>query len=227
MTYGVKDVFVTLQGEGVLAGRRAVFVRFAGCNLWRGTEGSREADATRNDVDCPRWCDTDFVRGRLMTAEEIAERVAHHVNGHPEHLVVLTGGEPWLQVDQALCAALRAACPEPFLSIETNGTLNVDIARARAVDWVVVSPKQHPERVAWRHGGHELKVPWPNGQAEPEAYREALPGFVHHVVTPRATTHAVGISSPATPAIQEAVKYVSQHPAWRLSLQMHKHVGLP
>jgi len=211
--YAVKESFLTLQGEGLQAGRRAVFVRFAGCNLWSG----RERDRVR--AECS-FCDTDFVGtdgdggGRFADADALAEharalweRGLDAPTGEP--LVVLTGGEPMLQVDDALVAALKARgfC----LAIETNGTLPVH----SGIDWVCVSPKAGTTVV--QRSGQELKVVWP----QPGLDMAAMEGwrFDHHLVQP--------IDHPAEPRARDrCVDWVLGHPRWRLSLQTHKALGL-
>jgi 7-carboxy-7-deazaguanine synthase (Cx14CxxC type) len=211
--YAVKESFLTLQGEGLQAGRRAVFVRFAGCNLWSG----RERDRVR--AQCT-FCDTDFVGtdgdggGRFDDAEALADHVArlwsHGLAGQQgEPLVVLTGGEPMLQVDGPLIAALKA---HGFrLAIETNGTLAVH----PDVDWVCVSPKAGTAVV--QRTGQELKVVWPQPGLDMAAMEQWR--FDHLLVQP--------IDSAAVPDARErCVDWVMAHPRWRLSLQTHKALGL-
>jgi 7-carboxy-7-deazaguanine synthase (Cx14CxxC type) len=212
MSYAVKELFLTLQGEGVNAGRRAVFLRFAGCNLWSG----READ--RAQADCT-FCDTDFVGmdgeggGRFADAAALAAHVeAMWTTGLEEpgpKLVVVTGGEPMLQMDDALIDALHAA--GFAIAIETNGTLPVP----RAIDWICVSPKAGTEIV--QRSGDELKLVWPQPGVDPDSM-EAW-DFTHHLVQPLDGPGAEGNR-------QAAIRYVLQHPKWRLSVQTHKLVGL-
>lgn len=210
--YAVKELFLTLQGEGIQAGRRAVFLRFAGCNLWSG----REQD--RGDADCD-FCDTDFVGtngdngGRYPDADALAEKARElwdrwiEEEGAP--FVVLTGGEPMLQVDAALIAALKARRFE--IAIETNGTLPV----ADGIDWICVSPKAGTEVVQRR--GNELKLVWPQPGID---YKDAEQwAFDHFLVQP--------MDGPSLHDAREAcIKFVIQHPRWRLSLQSHKMIGL-
>jgi 7-carboxy-7-deazaguanine synthase len=210
MSYAVKEIFYTLQGEGRQAGRPAVFCRFAGCNLWSGREEDR-ADAT-----C-QFCDTDFVGidgiggGRFASAAELSSAVAA---GWPEaardhRLVVLTGGEPLLQVDDALIAALHAQDFE--IAIETNGT----IAPPAGIDWLCVSPKAGATLVV--KSGDELKLVYPQCGAEPSLF-EAL-AFDNFLLQP--------MDGPARDAnTQAAVAYCMAHPLWRLSLQTHKILGI-
>ena len=209
MSYAVKEVYYTLQGEGAQAGRAAVFLRFAGCNLWSG----REED--RHKAVC-RFCDTDFVGtdgpggGRFETAVALAAHVASFWPGGGRPYVVCTGGEPALQLDEAAVAALQAAGFE--VAIETNGTRPLPAG----LDWVCVSPKAGSRLVIER--GHELKLVYP--QAEPEAHpraHEAL-DFGYFFLQP---LDEVGADH--TPA---CVTYCLAHPQWRLSVQVHKVVGI-
>jgi 7-carboxy-7-deazaguanine synthase len=213
MSYAVKEMFLTLQGEGLQAGMRAVFLRFAGCNLWSG----REED--RHKADCT-FCDTDFVGtdgdggGRFADAVALAAAVAALWAGGIEGadakpLVVITGGEPMLQLDAALVDALHA---HGFrISIETNGTLPV----AEGVDWICVSPKAGTHIVQRR--GDELKVVWPQpglDMADMEGWN-----FVHRLVQP--------LDGPDAAAARDAcLRFVLAHPRWRLSVQTHKMVGI-
>ena len=209
MSYAVKELFLTLQGEGVNAGRRAVFVRFAGCNLWSG----READ--RASAVC-RFCDTDFVGvdgaggGRFADAAALAGAVAAEWGeGADERFVVLTGGEPMLQVDDALVDALHAA--GFTVAIESNGT----IPAHPGLDWVCISPKAGSEVV--QRSGDELKLVWP----QPGSDVAAMEGwdFRHFLVQP--------LDSESAEANREAaIAFVLQRPKWRLSLQNHKMLGL-
>lgn len=210
-SYAVKEIFYTLQGEGVRAGRPAVFLRFARCNLWSGHEGDRDAALCR-------FCDTDFVgtdgpgggvfRGAVELAAQVADRWPAGVDGRP--YVVCTGGEPLLQLDEALTAALHDAGFE--VAIETNGTLPVPAG----VDWVCVSPKAGAP-LAVTHGD-ELKLVHPQPGAEPDRFEDLA--FTHLLLQPmdgptrRAATRA-------------AVDYCLAHPRWRLSVQTHKVVGIP
>jgi 7-carboxy-7-deazaguanine synthase (Cx14CxxC type) len=211
MPYAVKEIFYTLQGEGRNAGRAAVFCRFAGCNLWSG----READ--RATAVC-RFCDTDFVGmdgkggGRFGTARELAAAIeqAWPDRAVGSRLVVLTGGEPLLQMDGELVEALHASAFE--VAVETNGT----IAPPAGVDWLCVSPKAGAALTVT--AGDELKLVYPQPGAEPERF-EAL-AFTHLLLQPmdgpqRETNTAA------------AVAYCLAHPRWRLTLQTHKFLGIP
>ena len=207
MSYAVKEIFYTLQGEGAQAGRPAVFCRFAGCNLWSG----REED--RADAVCG-FCDTDFVgadAGRFADAGSLASAIAalwpQRPGGRP--YVVCTGGEPLLQLDAALCAALHAGGFE--VGVETNGTQ----ACPEGIDWLCVSPKANAGLVLT--AGDELKLVYPQEDAPPERY--AGLAFANFVLQPMdGPRHAENIRA--------AMAYCLENPRWRLGLQMHKVVGL-
>jgi len=212
--YAVKEIFLTLQGEGAHAGRVAVFCRFAGCNLWSG----READ--RASATC-QFCDTDFVGtdgtlgGRYYSAGELADTIAAQWKGAQENrdknnrYVVLTGGEPLLQVDATLIDALHAAGFE--IGVETNGTMPAP----DGIDWICVSPKAGAELVL-RHG-HELKLVYPQEQAAPETF-ESL-AFERFSLQPLDGPDLVTNTA-------RAIDYCLRHPQWRLSLQTHKTLGI-
>jgi len=212
MSYSIKEIFYTLQGEGAQAGRPAVFCRFAGCNLWSG----RETD--RATAIC-QFCDTDFVGvngpggGRFESADECASAVAEKwpassPGGRP--FVVCTGGEPLLQLDESLIHALHTRGFE--VAVETNGTV---IAPA-GIDWICVSPKAGTKLLQQR--GDELKLIFPQLEADPRAF-ESLQ-FRHFFLQPMD-----GPSKDANTNL--AVKYCMEHPRWRLSLQLHKLLGIP
>jgi 7-carboxy-7-deazaguanine synthase (Cx14CxxC type) len=210
MTYQVKEIYYTLQGEGAQTGRAAVFLRFAGCNLWSGLERDR-ASAT-----C-RFCDTDFVGtngpggGKFATASDLARAVAETwpPGGGARPYVVCTGGEPLLQIDAALIAALHEAGFE--MGIETNGTL----APPPGIDWICVSPKADAELNLMR--GNELKLIYPQAGAPPERYAGLM--FDHFFLQP--------MDDDAREAnTQAATRYCLAHPKWRLSLQTHKLIGI-
>ena len=210
MTYSVKEIFLTLQGEGGQAGRAAVFCRFSGCNLWSG----READ--RASAVC-QFCDTDFVGvdgpggGKFQTADALADAVAAAWRGQPENrLVVFTGGEPLLQVDAALIDALHARGFS--IALETNGT----IAAPPGVDWVCVSPKADAPLA--QTCGQELKLVYPQAGVDPARF-EGL-AFERFSLQP--------MDGPERAAATEAaIAYCLAHPRWRLSLQTHKYLGIP
>lgn len=228
MTYAVKEIFLTLQGEGMQAGRRAVFLRFSGCNLWSGREQDRQ------EAQCT-FCDTDFVgtngeSGGRYETEPLADKVAelwgepgqvdpggpgasqgdHHPGFAERRLVVITGGEPMLQLDEPLIDALHARRFE--VAVETNGTLPAP----PGLDWICVSPKAGTEVV--QRTGNELKLVWPQSGIDPHA----LSGwaFDHWLIQP--------LDGPdAGASIKAAVDFVLNNPRWRLSLQTHKLLGLP
>jgi 7-carboxy-7-deazaguanine synthase len=210
--YSVKEIYYTIQGEGVQAGRPAVFCRFAGCNLWSGREEHR-ADAICN------FCDTDFVGtdgpggGKFAEANLLARacREAWRGNSGTPPFVVLTGGEPMLQVDEPLVAALHAA--GFAVAIETNGTLPV----LASIDWVCVSPKAGaPLRQC---SGDELKLVYPQSALLPDELPDLA--FTHFLLQPSDD----GSDDPAN--LEAAIAYCLAHPKWRLSLQTHKILGLP
>ncbi len=209
MTYAVKEVFLTLQGEGVQAGRRAVFVRFAGCNLWSGREQDRATAVCR-------FCDTDFVGtdgvggAKFADAAALAEAVQGFWGpGDALRFVVLTGGEPMLQVDDALVEALHTAGFE--IAIESNGTLPVH----PGIDWVCISPKAG-SAVVQRHGD-ELKLVWPQSGSDVAALETW--DFAHHLIQPLDSVDAVANHA-------AAIDLVLARPKWRLTLQSHKALGL-
>ena len=209
MTYSVKEIFYTLQGEGAQTGRPAVFLRFAGCNLWSG----REQD--RAQAVC-KFCDTDFVGtdgvdgGKFSQAADLARAAAGHWPGGGKPYVVCTGGEPLMQLDDALVAALHQEGFE--IAIETNGTLEPPAG----IDWICVSPKADAVQILKR--GDELKLVYPQVRGAPERY--AGQDFRHFFLQP--------MDSPAKAAnTEQAAAYCLAHPQWRLSLQTHKILGIP
>lgn len=217
MTYAVKEIFLTLQGEGVHAGRRAVFCRFSGCNLWSG----READ--RAGAICS-FCDTDFVGmdgengGRFDGAGALAARISDlWGDARERRFVVLTGGEPMLQVDDALVDALHALGFE--IAIESNGTLPVP----RIIDWICISPKAGATTV--QRSGDELKLVWPQAGSD----WAAMEGwdFAHHLIQPLDEVGDVADAGARAANLSAAIVFVQGHPRWRLSLQTHKLLGLP
>jgi len=210
MTYSVKEIYYTLQGEGAQAGRAAVFLRFAGCNLWSGLEKDR-------DQAVCRFCDTDFVGtdgpggGKFATADALARAVFSQWPRHEasKPYVVCTGGEPLLQLDKALVAALHDESFE--IGIETNGTL----LPPSGIDWICVSPKADAEQKLMH--GDELKLIYPQAGAEPERY--AGQDFRNFFLQP--------MDNPDRAANTEAAtRYCLDHPQWRLSLQTHKLIGI-
>ena len=209
MAYATKEIFYTLQGEGVHTGRAAVFCRFAGCNLWSGHEQDRATAICQ-------FCDTDFVGtdgdggGKFSTADEIAAAVAARWprTDSGRRFVVCTGGEPLLQIDAALIEALHRR--DFIIAIETNGTIPVPAG----IDWVCVSPKANAQLVVTR--GNELKVVYPQ-ETSPSAY-DTL-DFEHFFIQPKDGPDAVR-------SLQAAIQYCANHPKWRLSLQTHKLIGI-
>jgi 7-carboxy-7-deazaguanine synthase (Cx14CxxC type) len=211
MTYAIKELFYTLQGEGANTGRPAVFCRFAGCNLWNGQEPDRA------NAIC-QFCDTDFVGtdgpggGKFARVEDLAQAIstAWRGNGGAQRFVVFTGGEPLLQLDTALIDAVHANAF--VIAVETNGTLPVP----PGIDWVCVSPKADADLVVTR--GDELKLVYPQARGTPERYRDL--NFSHRFLQP--------MDGPAREAnTLAAVAYCMAHPEWRLSLQTHKLLGIP
>lgn len=209
MTYSVKEIFLTLQGEGANAGRTAVFCRFAGCNLWSGREEDRASAVCQ-------FCDTDFVGtdgtlgGKFASADTLAELIAAQwPTGAGQRLVVLTGGEPLLQVDSALVDALHAQAFE--IAVETNGT----VAPPPGLDWLCVSPKAGSTLVVTE--GQELKVVIPQAGLDLDALA-ALP-FAHHFVQ--------AMDGPLARRNTElAIGLCQADPRWRLSVQTHKLLGI-
>ena len=214
MTYAVKEIYYTLQGEGANAGRPAVFLRFAGCNLWNGLEKDRD----KGPGGCSRWCDTNFVGtngtggGKFRTADQLVSAIATHwpnKRAPSRPLVVCTGGEPLLQFDADLAFALRRA--GFAVAIETNGT----IVPPDGVFWITVSPKAGSSLKI--RTGHELKLVYPQPGAEPELFQDL--DFRHFYLQP--------MDGPAVADnTRAALQYCLEHPRWRLSLQTHKFLGI-
>ncbi|MDO9430896.1 MAG: 7-carboxy-7-deazaguanine synthase [Pseudomonadota bacterium] len=210
MSYAVKEIFLTLQGEGGQAGQPAVFCRFAGCNLWSGREADR-ATAVCN------FCDTDFVGmdgeggGRFATADLLADAVqAAWIGGPDDRLVVCTGGEPLLQLDPVLIDALHARGFR--IAMETNGTLKAP----SGIDWICVSPKAQAQVV--QTSGQELKLVYPQAGVDPASFEHL--DFERFLLQP--------MDGPArVENTQAAIAYCLAHPRWRLSVQTHKYLGIP
>ena len=209
MSYAVKEIFYTLQGEGVHTGRAAVFCRFAGCNLWSGREEDRETAICQ-------FCDTDFIGtdgdggGKFATADDLAAAVAAKwpASDAGKRFVVCTGGEPLLQLDAAAIDALHR---QNFLiAIETNGTVPVP----EGIDWVCVSPKANAKLVVTR--GDELKVVYPQ-EIDPSVY-DGL-DFANWFIQPKD-------GPDAAQSVRASIQYCAEHPKWRLSLQTHKLIGI-
>jgi 7-carboxy-7-deazaguanine synthase len=212
MSYRVKEIFYTLQGEGAQTGRPAVFCRFSGCNLWSGHEEDRERAVCQ-------FCDTNFVGtdggggGQFETPESLAVAVAKcwpQSGKYSKPFVVCTGGEPLLQLDQPLINALHRTGFE--IAVETNGTR----AASPDIDWVCVSPKAHTELKL--RFGNELKLVFPQVDARPEMYEEL--DFQHFFLQPMD-----GMAREANTSM--ALRYCLEHPRWRLSLQSHKLLNIP
>jgi 7-carboxy-7-deazaguanine synthase (Cx14CxxC type) len=208
--YAVKEIFYTLQGEGLNAGRSAVFLRFSGCNLWSGRLDRREGVG-----GCAKWCDTDFAgtdgtHGGKYEADELAARVESlWPCAHGARFVVCTGGEPLLQLDAPLIEALHARGFE--IAIETNGTIPVPAG----VDWICVSPKGGTELVVC--AGDELKLVFPQPEIDPESVRSLQ--FKHFILQP--------MDGPNQQHnMRQTLEYCLTHPWWRLGVQAHKVLGI-
>lgn len=209
MRYAVKEMFYSLQGEGRHAGRPAVFCRFAGCNLWSGRESDRATAACS-------FCDTDFVGtdglggGRFDGAAALAEAIEGMWDGvGGKRFVVLTGGEPLLQVDDALVSALHEADFE--IAIETNGTLPVE----SPIDWITVSPKGATSLA--QTSGNELKLVFPQKNVDPASFEDLA--FDHFLLQP--------MDGPARDSnVADAIAYCLRRPKWKLSLQTHKYMNI-
>lgn len=209
MSYSIKEIFYSLQGEGFHSGRSAVFLRFAGCNLWTG----REED--RADAICS-FCDTDFVGtngsggGKFQSPDELAEHVCAEWTGSGRPFIVCTGGEPLLQLDHGLVEALHVRGCE--VAVETNGTL---IAPDN-LDWICVSPKAGSNLVL--RSGHELKLVFPQPEALPCTYENL--DFEHYFLQPMD-------GDKLNENTRSALQYCLENPRWKLSLQLHKLLGIP
>lgn len=212
MSYTVKEVFYTLQGEGAHAGTPAVFLRFAGCNLWTGKAADRQRDAARSGAKCPLFCDTDFVGGERLSVADVVQRVLAAGAG-PLVPVVATGGEPFLQLDVPLLRALAAADVRVF--VETNGTVKPRPGVQDLVVWVCMSPKVPASKLVLARCD-EVKVVLP--AYDPLEYADVSAAW--RFVQPE--------DGPAAAANQQAaVAWVLAHPGWRLSIQTHKLLGVP
>ena len=204
--YKIKEVFHTMQGEGYYAGTPAIFVRLSACNLWNGEEEHREKYAERSEAKCPLWCDTDFVGGKMMTAEEVVAS-AEDATGEsalPSHVVV-TGGEPCLQMDQGLVDELKKKFD--VVAVETNGTI---VPRFEGA-FITVSPKVERDRIVVI--GDEVKVVYP--EYDPELFADC---GLRRYVQPCDKGDNENITS--------TVRWCMEHPEWTLSLQTHKILGL-
>lgn len=214
MNYAVKEMFLTVQGEGVRAGTVAVFLRFAGCNLWNGLESGRSAAVCR-------FCDTDFIGtdgaggGKFGTPEALATAVAALWQGEGERWVVCTGGEPLLQLDASIIGALHA---QGFkIAVETNGTL----AAPEGIDWLCVSPKGSSNVV--QRAGDELKLVYPQDELDPSDFIEW--DFANFCLQPRDDSFMD--TQKAANWSMAAFEYCLANPVWRLSVQTHKVINVP
>jgi len=209
MSYAVKECYLTVQGEGKQVGITAVFLRFAGCNLWSGLERDR------SKAIC-KFCDTDFIGtngpggGKFSTADALADHVATFWNGGGQPWVVCTGGEPALQLDEALISALHKKSFK--IAIETNGTLAV----SDKIDWICVSPKANTELV--QVSGDELKLVYPQTENDPEDFIKL--SFDNFSLQPLDDKNKAAHS-------EAAFNYCIKNPKWRLSIQTHKYIGVP
>lgn len=210
MVYSVKEIFMTLQGEGVHAGRPAVFLRFTGCNLWNGLEKDRAFAACQ-------FCDTDFVGtdgqngGKFKTAQELADAVvAQWSAGKDYRYIVITGGEPLLQLNEALIDALHLY--DFTIAIETNGTL----VPPDNIDWICMSPKAGSDINLFK--GNELKFVYPQENFAPEIFENMK--FDHFLIQPKDDLNAAENT-------QKAIEFCQKNPKWRLSVQTHKFLNIP
>lgn len=240
MSYALKESFLTLQGEGAQAGRLSVFLRFSGCNYWSG----READRSKATADCGRWCDTEFVGtdgdgGGRFSLDSLLERVqqlwgsAALASGQPSQAsgppyVVLTGGEPGLQVDAALVQGLHGI--GAVIAIETNGSCELP----PGIDWICVSPKRTTLGLAnglKTRRGQELKIVLPQPDLAPgtplgQELLDFAAGFEHRFVQPRDNAAMISAEASADSSLEACLRWIHHHPDWRLSSQTHKLIGL-
>jgi len=218
MTYSVKEIYLTVQGEGAQTGIPAVFLRFAGCNLWSGLEKDRASAVCK-------FCDTDFIGtdgpngGKFKTPEDLAQAAAKHwpssgKEGGGQAWVICTGGEPLLQLDEPLIDAFHKLGFK--IAVETNGTLKVP----KGLDWICVSPKADAPLL--QTSGHELKLVYPQNDNKPEDFIHL--DFENFCLQPRDDSY-MGIKKTAHE--QAAFEYCLEHPQWRLSVQTHKYLGVP
>ncbi len=214
MTYAVKEIFLTVQGEGVRAGTVAVFLRFAGCNLWSGLEKDRASAVCK-------FCDTDFVKtdglngGKFQTAKALADKVAELWIGDGVRWVVCTVGEPLLQLDDDIIAALHAN--DFKIAVETNGT----VLAPEGIDWLCVSPKANAKVL--QTSGDELKLVYPQAENKPSDFTDL--DFTHFCLQPRDDSY-LGAKDKATHS-DAAFQYCLENPLWRLSVQTHKAINVP
>ena len=230
MTYAITEIFRTLQGEGHHSGRSAVFLRFAGCNLWSGHDKDRDRDAKRNFAECPRWCDTDFIKRASVDVDGIMRII----DGCGEaDLLVFTGGEPLLQLDEDL---VRACNDVGYITcVETNGSVEAKPGVLEHLGHVCLSPKLKVEALPLINqlirssrpdaSTTEIKVVYP--AYSPHEYREVRNLFDYGYVSPEAVTSERGKSLVQHVAERAAAEFCLQHAGWALSLQTHKHLDLP
>ena len=209
MTYNVKEIFYSIQGEGFHSGRPSIFCRFSGCNLWNGLERDREI------AKC-NFCDTDFVGtngvggNKFLNEDDLAKEIISYWPNSSEPFVILTGGEPMLQVDKKLIHALKSY--KCHLAIETNGTIKVP----NEIDWICVSPKAGNSLV--QVYGDELKLVYPQINGDPKQFENL--DFKHFLLQPMDGKNQ-------EENIQKTITFCREHPLWRLSLQTHKFLGIP
>lgn len=218
MTYSVKEIYLTVQGEGAQTGIPAVFLRFTGCNLWSGLEKDRASAVCK-------FCDTDFIGtngpngGKFKTAKDLVQAVVKHwplfgKEGGGQPWVVCSGGEPLLQLDEPLIEAFHDAGFK--VAVETNGTIKAP----QGLDWICVSPKAGAELV--QTSGHELKLVYPQAENKPEDFIHL--NFENFCLQPRDDSF-LGMKKAANE--EAAFEYCLSHPQWRLSVQTHKYLGVP
>ncbi len=216
--YAIKEMFRTVQGEGFHTGTAAIFIRFAGCNMWSGRESDRLRDAQRSHAQCPLWCDTDFVGGTKMTAEALGKTVEAQ-SAVP--LIVLSGGEPMLQVDDDIIQVLHDAAPEARIAIETNGTVAPKFDYDKVLPsnywlWITLSPKRSRAETVLKRAS-EVKLVYP-------AYQPAdwldFPAHYYYV-------QPCADQSIRQPEVErQAAEFVTNNYRWRLSMQTHKVLGV-
>lgn len=222
--YAVKAAWRTVQGEGAWAGRPAIFVRLTGCNMWSGYDKDRNRDALRHDADCPLWCDTDFTKenAERLTSEDLLDRVLSLSD--KIRFCVLTGGEPFLQVDSVLISCLQTA--GFFVAVETNGTISLqECFEDSTPDWIVCSPKLSADRIVLE-AMDELKLVVPD--YNPEDYRSLIERVRPH--QPKDLVKYLWLQPEDGPRLTEAtrraVNLALSNPEWRVSVQVHKVLGV-
>lgn len=249
--YLIKEVFWTLQGEGHHAGRPALFVRFGGCNMWSGLDQHRERDRDKSAVHCSMWCDTDFAGGDSMGLDELVEMILDRIprawreyaaNRHTSNpMIVFTGGEPLLQLDERLLVSLLEK-GSFYFAVETNGMTEPKPGVEKYLHWTCVSPKGRPEDMKIGRPGarvthvNEVKVPFPcDTDLDPESYRSVMQS-THWTLTPiwedpdDETHFKVPVSKRLHHGAEESIKaslsWLRHHPGWTLSVQVHKYIGV-